>query len=177
MFHRTERLLLRPPWPEDWRAVLDAIADEEIVRNLARVPWPYDEAAARSFVARSQDARLPHFLVVESASGRVIGSAGLGEHEGEPELGYWLARGAWGRGYAAEAARGVVEVAKLLGHRRLVAGHFADNPRSAMVLRKAGFRPTGQIGSRYSLARGESVPSVEYALELADAECLPPLAA
>jgi len=40
MFHRSERLLLRPAWPEDWQAVHAAIADEGIVRNLATAPWP-----------------------------------------------------------------------------------------------------------------------------------------
>lgn len=177
MFHVTQRLLLRPAWPEDWKGVLEAIADEGIVRNLARAPWPYDEAAARFFVELPQDERLPHFLVVESGSGRIIGSAGMGEHDGQPEIGYWFARDAWGRGYAAEAARGVVEVAKLLGHRRLVAGHFVDNPASGKVLRKAGFVPTGCIGKRHSLARGEQVASIEYELDLDEVDMLPPMAA
>ena len=41
MFHRTERLLLRPAWPEDWEMILWGIGDERVVRNLARAPWPY----------------------------------------------------------------------------------------------------------------------------------------
>ena len=49
MFHCTERLLLRPAWPEDWQAVYSGIADEGVVRNLARVPWPYSQDDARSF--------------------------------------------------------------------------------------------------------------------------------
>ena len=50
MFHRSERLLLRPPWPEDWQAVHAGIADEGVVRNLARAPWPYAEEDARDDV-------------------------------------------------------------------------------------------------------------------------------
>ncbi|TMM48969.1 GNAT family N-acetyltransferase [Qipengyuania marisflavi] len=174
MFHVTKRLLLRPAWPEDWEAVLAAIADEAIVRNLARAPWPYGPDEAKTFVSRPQDYRLPHFLVVESASGRVIGSAGMGECDGEAEIGYWLARSAWGKGYACEAARGVIRVARSLGHRRLVAGHYADNPRSGRVLRKVGFVSTGQTARRYSAGRGGEVPSIEYTLDLeADAMCSP----
>ena len=41
MFFRSERLFLRPVWPEDWQAILNGIADEAVVRNLARAPWPY----------------------------------------------------------------------------------------------------------------------------------------
>ena len=33
MFHRSERLLLRPPWPEDWKLVLGGIADEGRIQD------------------------------------------------------------------------------------------------------------------------------------------------
>ncbi|HCB79059.1 MAG TPA: GNAT family N-acetyltransferase, partial [Erythrobacter sp.] len=41
---------------------------------------------------------------------------------GQTELGYWIAQPYWGRGFATEAARGVLEVARLLGHQRIEAG-------------------------------------------------------
>ncbi len=166
VFHRSERLFLRPAFPEDWAAIAACLGgDEEIVRNLAHAPWPYGEDAARAFAALTQDARLPHFLVTLPGVG-VIGSAGLGEHEGEAELGYWIARAHWGQGYATEAARAVLRIARTLGHRRIVAGHFTDNPASGRVLAKLGFVPTGRIAPRASLARGAAVPSVEYARDL-----------
>lgn len=166
MFHRSERLFLRPAFPEDWAAIEACLgADEGIVRNLAHAPWPYGADAARAFAALTQDARLPHFLVTLPGVG-VIGSAGLGEHEGEAELGYWIARAHWGCGYATEAARAVLRIARTLGHQRIMAGHFADNPASGRVLAKLGFVPTGRIASRHSLARGEAAQSVEYACDL-----------
>lgn len=165
MFHRSERLFLRPAFPEDCGAILAGIGEESIVKNLARAPWPYTLDDARSFAALPQDMRLPHFLVTVPGKG-VIGSAGMGEHEGEPELGYWIARAHWGQGYATEAAGAVLKVARALGHRRVVAGHFVDNPASGKVLRKLGFVPTGRPGKRFSLARGCMVESVEYALDL-----------
>lgn len=88
MFHRTERLFLRPAWPEDWQAVRGGIADEGVVRNLARAPWPYGPEQAREFVARPQDPFHPHFLVVEPNSGHTVGCVGLGPDSGKPELGY-----------------------------------------------------------------------------------------
>lgn len=166
MFHVTERLLLRPVWPEDWRQVLEGIGEEAIVRNLARAPWPYREIDARRWTSRPQDPRLPSFAVIESSTGRLIGSAGLGDCDGEVEVGYWVRRDAWGRGYATEAVHGLVDVARMLGHRRLVGGHFIDNPASGRVLRKAGFVPAGN-GRRFSLARGAEVETVEHALDLA----------
>ena len=165
MFHRSERLFLRPAFPEDCGAILAAIGEESIVRNLARAPWPYTLDHAKSFAALPQDTRLPHFLVTLPGVG-VIGSAGMGEHEGEPELGYWIARAHWGQGYATEAAAAVLRIARTLGHRRVIAGHYMDNPASGKVLRKLGFVPTGRTAKRVSLARGEAADVVEYALDL-----------
>jgi len=169
MFIRSERLFLRPAWPEDWEELHPLVADEGLVRNLARAPWPYTADDAREFVARKQDKLLPNFLVtLPSAKGsRIIGSAGLAADGGQVELGYWIARGDWGRGYATEAARAVLRVAAALGHRRIVAGHFVDNPASGRVLVKAGFRPTGDLRSKFSRARARNVPSLAYEIELA----------
>ena len=79
MFIRSERLFLRPGWPEDWREIFSQIADEGVVRNLAQVPWPYTGEAARQFAELGQDPRRPHFLVtLPGADGaRVIGYVGL----------------------------------------------------------------------------------------------------
>lgn len=172
MFIRSERLFLRPGWPEDWEELFTQIADEAVVRNLSRVPWPYRPEDAREFAAKQQDARCPHFVITlptSSAPARIIGSAGLAQRDGEVELGYWIARDHWGKGFATEAARAVLSLARTLGHGRISGIHFKDNPASARVLRKVGFRPTGRTTSRYCLARGGEAMAVEHALELGDA--------
>ena len=168
MFIRSERLFLRPGWPEDWTELLAAIADEGVVRNLARAPWPYTMEDAMAFARRPQAHRYPHFLItVPGAQGaRIVGCAGLAPSEHETELGYWIARGYWGQGYATEAVRAVLRLAETLGHRRVVASHFADNPASGRVLLKSGFRRTGDRSGRFGLARGETVASLRYAIEL-----------
>ena len=169
MFVRTRSLLLRPGWPEDWSALYAEINDQQIVANLARAPWPYSAEDARAFAARGQDIALPHFLVTLPCDDgqRLVGCCGLGRSDrGDVELGYWIAKSYWGRGYATEAARGVIEVAQMLGHRRLTAGHFVDNPASGAVLRKLGFRPTGAVRPRFSAGRGAEAMSCEFVLEL-----------
>ena len=172
MFHRTERLLLRPAWPEDWETILWGIGDERVVRNLARAPWPYLPEHAREFARRGQDPRLPAFLLTLPADqgSRLVGCAGLGESDTGVELGYWIARPYWGRGFATEGARGVLEMARLLGHARIEAGHYLDNPASGRVLRKLGFQPTGTVKPRDCLARGEAQPCALYTLDLEDEE-------
>ena len=170
MFIRSERLFLRPAWPEDWEGIYAGIAEEAVVRNLARAPWPYLPEHARQFAAREQDQRCPNFLVTLPGSG-VIGGIGLSRDDhGDIELGYWIARPHWGRGYASEAAHAVLSLARTLGHPRVVAGHFVDNPASGRVLSKAGFVRTGRCTPRFSLGRGCEVDSVGHAIELG-AEC------
>jgi len=168
MFARTERLLLRPIWPEDWQALFAAINDEGIVCNLARAPWPYSEDDARAFALKAQDYRFPHFLLsLPTGQGQeLVGSCGLGERNGAAELGYWIARQHWGQGYAPEAARAVIDIARTIGHSRLVASHFLDNPASGRVLEKLGFRAAGAHGQRYSAGRGVTALVQEYVLNI-----------
>ena len=177
MFTRSERLFLRPAWPEDWEELLARIGDKAVVRNLARAPWPYMAADAQAFAARSQGGRYPNFLVTlpDATGAQVIGGAGLARDGGTAELGYWIAPSHWGRGFATEAVRAVVRVARMLGHKRIVASHFTDNPASGRVLRKAGFVPTGQVRKVHSLGRGGDVPAVAHALELEGGEPLMPV--
>jgi RimJ/RimL family protein N-acetyltransferase len=162
MFARTERLLLRPGWAEDAPALFQAIADEGIIRNLSSPPWPYELANAEAFLATERSASEASFLVFRRTRGapELIGAAGIGcRPDGEMELGYWIARAHWGLGYATEAARAVVDIARDgLRLRRLSAGHFTDNPASGRVLGKIGFKPTGIVAPRYSAGRREAAP-------------------
>lgn len=176
MFHVTERLLLRPAWPEDADALLRAIADEGVVRNLASAPWPYLPRHAHEFVMRNTDPFYPRFLItLPTPSGsEIVGCIGMDPDEnGQTELGYWIAQPYWGRGFATEAARGVLEVARLLGHQRIEAGHFTDNPASGRVLRKIGFVPTGKIVPRHSRGRGSDAPCALYRLHLSNETLMP----
>ena len=176
MFIRSERLFLRPGWSEDWEELLEHINDEAVIRNLAQVPWPYTAEAAREFAGLAQDRRHPHFLVtLPGANGaRLVGCVGLspapaddGGLDSQPpvELGYWIARPFWGRGFATEAARATLSIARTLGHRRIGAGQFIDNPASARVLGKLGFRPTVRT-ERYCRGRGARVAAQTWAHDL-----------
>jgi len=169
MFARTDRLLLRPGWAEDAPALARAIADEQIVRNLATAPWPYALKDAEAFLASPRDPVMPSFLITERTNGapRIVGACGLGRRpSGAVEMGYWIARPYWGNGFATEASRALIDIARTLKLPRLEASHFIDNPASGRVLEKLGFVPTGLSASRYSCARGSEAVSKLYRLRL-----------
>ena len=169
MFARTERLALRPGWAEDAPALFAAVADEAIVRNLASAPWPYTLADAEAFLATDRCPTSPSMLIFRRTLGapQLAGAIGFGRRpDGEMEFGYWIARPFWGLGYATEAGRAVIAMARdSLRLRRITAGHFVDNPASGRVLHKLGFRPTG-IAPRYSAGRREAAPCRELELVL-----------
>ena len=157
MFARTKRLLLRPGWAEDAAMLAAAIADERIVRNLATAPWPYGLDDARSFLATSPDPGLPRMLMFERTAGapRLVGSCGLqAKPSGRVEMGYWVARADWNRGFATEAGEAVIAIARTLRLPQVEAAHFVDNPASGRVLEKLGFRDTGLTATRHSCGRG-----------------------
>lgn len=171
MFARTERLLLRPGWKEDAPALAASIADQMIVRNLATAPWPFRLRDAEAFLAQPRDPVLPSFLIFERTDGepRLVGACGLGRRpSGLVELGYWIARGDWGRGFAVEAGKALIEIARTLGLPQLEGSHFIDNPASGRVLEKLGFVPVGITAPRPSCARGADAQARLYRLVLSE---------
>lgn len=172
MFARTKRLTLRPGWPEDAAALAQAVAFEQVAFKLSRLPWPYthDDAVTWLTMDRTPDNVVCLIFAHEQATPRLIGNIGVhpaDDGSGGHEIGYWLTPDAWGRGYATEAGQAMLGIARYaMGLKRLVSGHFVDNPASANVLRKLGFRPTGRIEPQFCRARGRAVDCVKLELDL-----------
>lgn len=169
MFVRTERLLLRPGWADDASALVDAISHAPVARMLTRAPWPYELAGARDFLARPHTPAAPSFLIFLRTAGkpRLIGGVGLTPQGDAAELGYWITPDHWGLGFATEAGRAVVDMARhSLRLPRLHASHFVDNTASGHVLTKLGFTRTGKIKPMTSSARVGEALAIDYCLEL-----------
>jgi RimJ/RimL family protein N-acetyltransferase len=170
MFALTPRLTLRPGWPEDAAALARAIGHESVLRNLARAPWPYALGDAEAYLALPCRPDEPRCLVFDRTGPepRLIGGIAIDRHDdGTAELGYWLTPDAWGRGYATEAGRAVVAIARDgLRLPRLQSSYRVGNTASARVLGKLGFCPTGRTLRLPSRALGGEMDAVEMALDL-----------
>ena len=157
----TERLVLRGPVRGDAEAVYRLASDINVAGMTSNIPHPYGPRDAEAFLegvmAGDFDAA-PHFAIEHRNFG-VVGMLGFKPGE-RPELGYWLGRPYWNRGYMTEAVRGALKWAKRDWRKNLVvAGHFSDNPASGQVLCKAGFLYTGDVELVRSAARGCEVPT------------------
>jgi RimJ/RimL family protein N-acetyltransferase len=140
---RTERLVLRAPRHSDVAAIAALASDRRVAINTARIPHPYDEADAERFIA-SVNRRDGEACFVMTFNERLIGACSIDPREDAPELGYWLGAPYWGRGFATEAARALIDHAfGDLEHEALQAGARVSNPASRRVLEKCAFQWTG----------------------------------
>jgi RimJ/RimL family protein N-acetyltransferase len=139
----TARLKLRAPRREDAKAISTLANEFRVAVNTARIPHPYRVADAEEFIAAA-NSREGEACFVVIRDGRLIGACGIDPREDGPELGYWLGVPLWGRGYATEAARAVVDyVFGDLGCETLLSGARVTNPASRRVLEKCAFQWTG----------------------------------
>jgi [ribosomal protein S5]-alanine N-acetyltransferase len=151
----TRRLMLRAFTLDDAPAVTALCADEAIAATTLVIPHPYVLSDARSWIAThpgtwaaGTQANFAVTLSDEDAdeTGQLIGAMGLTIQRAHQcaELGYWIGRPWWGRGYATEAGTAVVRWGfHELGLNRVHAHHMAHNPASGRVLQKIGMKPEG----------------------------------
>lgn len=144
----TPRLCLEPWLADEWIALRPIATDPEVMRYISNgLPWPEDQI--REFVQR----QIRHhstrgfclWKLVEKDNMRVIGFCGLQPvtiaERDEVEIGWWLARGMWGRGLATEAAR--VALADGFDHaglQRIVAIALPANRASIRIMEKLGMQ-------------------------------------
>jgi RimJ/RimL family protein N-acetyltransferase len=157
----TRRLALRAPGAQDISRLAALANDPGVARMTLRMPHPFGLGDAEAFVLQvaAQDPARGCTFLIEHEDHGPIGVLGLFEdRDPAPEVGYWIARPFWGRGYATEALQGATVWASRAWNRRaLMAGHFTDNPASGRVLEKAGFLYTGEVRTDFSRARAAEV--------------------
>lgn len=156
------RLLLRAFDPADAEILEGLINDPQIAAGTLTIPHPYPEGAGLPWIEGHAEswrvgkgatwavtrrgalsASLPNGAMSASLLGAMSLRLTLAHRRGE--IGYWIARAAWGNGYATEAVRAVIAFAfDDLGLHRVDAHHFVENTASGQVMRKAGMRSEGR---------------------------------
>ena len=148
----TERLVLRPFVVEDAAEVTRLVSDRRIADTTLNIPHPYDEGMAEAWIGThaevaERDEGLT-LAVTDKATDALIGAVGLSiaRAHRRGELGYWVAVGQWGRGYATEASRAMLEHAfGPLDLSRVVAHCLTRNAGSWRVMEKLGMQREGRL--------------------------------
>lgn len=160
---KTPRLMLRRLTMADVPAIATLGGDWDVASMTSRMPYPYTEVDAVQWIADADD---DECLLGIVNTANLIGVCGyLPDGQGAAEIGYWIGKPYWGRGYATEAARALVahafrDPAKFVA---LTCGHFADNPASRRVIEKLGFEELGPV-ERWCEARKRHMGAVRYKL-------------
>src|SRR5262249_60538750 len=98
-------------------------------------PALYGLAAAQSFITAANTTGGEMVFLIATRGAAVIGACGIAQFgEEPPEIGYWLGVPFWGRGYATEAARAVIDYA------------FDDLGYDVMAGRRRGGQPASAPG-------------------------------
>jgi ribosomal-protein-alanine N-acetyltransferase len=139
----TERLILRRFTINDEQAYADIMTNPNVYRFLGT-----GQGIARENIGRMIDSfesvwghGLGVYAVTLRESGELIGHCGVrGLPCGRRELLYAYCEEAWGKGYATEAAKAVLQTHS---QRPFIAVSYPENPASIGVIKKLGFRHVG----------------------------------
>ena len=166
---RTARLLLNAFQPADAQAVSRLAGDWELARMTINVPHPYEPHMATKWFATHQpdyaNGGKITFAIRSRAEDCLVGCVSLiWKSETMAEIGYWLGRPYWGRGYMTEAAAAVFAYG--FGVRRLEkiqARHFSGNPASGRVMQKCGMKHEG-LSRCGVVSRGRVIDMAYYGI-------------
>lgn len=160
----TDRLTIRPMQPRDVDALWPMLNDHEIVKMLYTWPWPADRDFTQTRF-ESADARAGLFSAITHQN-QTIGFIGCLQGS----LFYSLDRAHWGQGFASEAAKATIARAFSDPETdQLTAGTWDDNPASAHILTKLGFKQTGR-DTIFHPARGTDASGPDFELTRKDWE-------
>ncbi len=148
-------MILRPPEPQDFEPWVALHTDAEVARFIGGVqPRPIVWRAFRTMIGAWLVDGFAMFSVIEKSSGDWIGRLGPwcpAEWPGD-EVGWGLARSAWGKGYATEgAARATDWVFDHLGWTEVIHTIDPQNLASQGVARRLGStnRGPGRLPAPY----------------------------
>ena len=157
---KTERLTLKKLGVSEKGRLIDLIGDSRVAETLSNVPHPYTDEDAEYWLnsVNTSEFRLNIFR-----NHVLIGGIGLTpEDDGYCELGYWLGFEYWGKGYATEACKALLNYAKRnTSYKNFRANVYKGNTASSKVLKKLGFSQTGE-GEVFSLSKQENISCLNY---------------
>jgi len=149
----TERLILRSYFLSDAKDLQCLIGDYAVVDTLLTVPHPYLDGMAEDWISKRQnifeEGKGVSFAITLREQGYLIGCISLeniNRTYESAEIGYWIGKHYWRKGYCTEAAEAVVKYGfEVLGLNRIFAMHMTRNPRSGRVMQKIGLKHEGQM--------------------------------
>ena len=160
-----KRVTLRKLRMSDADIITEYCKDPAISRWTASIPYPYKKRHAIEYIKKSKEKwnKKEAYNFVITRKGTIIGSIALMmKNEGIAELGYWVAKPYWGKGYATEASKmAMKEGFKTLKLHKIYAHHIKENPASGRVMQKLGMKKEG-IMREHTKKQGKYRDLIQY---------------
>lgn len=143
-----ELVRLRAVEPTDGPDLNAELGDPEVLDGLL-LPFPQSQAAWREFVEASRGGDDLLLTIETLEDRRPIGGCGLRRIDARARtanLGIWIAKGSWDRGYGTDATRVMCRFAfRHMGLQRIQLDVFETNPRAVRAYEKVGFKEEGRL--------------------------------
>jgi ribosomal-protein-alanine N-acetyltransferase len=163
---------------DDLSNSMAVVGDPDVTQSLsfdARSEAAQSALLTADIARACSDVRPDYYLAVTNLADQLIGFVRIGlGRDRSGELGYAIRRADWGKGYATEASRLMLEFGfRDLGLHRVQAACGPDNRSSQRLLARLGFTPEGRIRDHvftngawrdsllYSVLEGEWIPSTD----------------
>lgn len=162
----TERLNLQPVNEGDIEPIVTLAGDAGVAEWTTSIRHPLSRQQVREWLENCTRRGEYVFAIRRKGEDNLIGAVGLTVADGgaDAELGYWIGRPHWGKGYATEAVRRVLlHGFGVLGLETVEANVFPGNDASIQVLKKVGFAEARK-GLHAAPARGGEREVIVYTL-------------
>ena len=163
----TDRLILRSLNQADAEKIEELAGDYDVAKTTLNIPHPYPKGSAKSFIEHSlqvvEKGELYTYAIVKKKTERLIGIIHINltpAHE-RGELGYWIGKPYWGKGYGTEAARAIISFGfETLDLNKIHATAMTSNPGSWRIMEKLGMAHEGTL--KQHMVRWEKYFDVAY---------------
>lgn len=146
----TGRLVLRLFQKSDAKTVTRLCNNYNIYKNTLYLPYPYSIDCALTWMESHEENynadKTYEFAVTDKETGELYGAISLSSNKRfeHGEIAYWIGEEYWGRGYATEASKAMLDFAfNIKGYNKVFARYFGSNPASGKVMQKLGMEKEG----------------------------------
>lgn len=148
----TKRLILRPFNLNDGNEIQRLAGDKSIAEMTLNIPYPYEDGMAEEWIKTHEkeyeEGKILTLAMTHKADKYLIGAVGISmkKEYDNGELGYWVGKPYWNKGYCTEAAQAMLDYGfKEIYLNRIYATHLKKNPASGKVMKKIGMKKEGVL--------------------------------
>ena len=169
---KTKRLILNHPTENDLEDLIQHLnSDKVFSENTLNIPFPYQKPHAEFFLNELVNKGFEEktnftFAIREKENPQLIGAIGihLDKNHQKAEIGYWLGKEFWNKGYISESLLEILKFAfQELKLNKIYATHFPHNPASGRIMQKCGMNLEAVLKQEY-FKNGNSIDVFRYSI-------------